>query len=104
MAHTHDFAVVGPGRHLKFRRARRALDGQRMVAIHGEPFRQPGEYARSRSVNDRGLAMHQSLRAYDLAAQRSANALVPETNAQDRQLADEMTDRLDRDTGLVVMM
>jgi hypothetical protein len=100
VAHAHDFAVLRPGRHFQHLGAGGALDGQRVVAVDRELFRQPGKHALLRGGDDAGLAVHQLLRADDVAAKRRANALVAQAHAQDGQLAGKVLDRSHRDAGL----
>jgi hypothetical protein len=99
VAHAHDLAVLGPGSDLQHLGAARALDGQRVVAVHRELRGQPSEHALLRGGDDAGLAVHELLRANDLAAKGRTNALVPQTHAQDGQLAGKVLDGSHRDTG-----
>ena len=71
-----------------------------MVAVDHKLFGQIREHALLRGGDDAGLAMHQLLRPDDVAAKRRTNALMPETNAQDGQLAGKVPNRLDRNTRL----
>src|SRR6185369_5951005 len=96
VAHPHDFAVFSPGRGNQVSRARGLLDGQRVIAVDGEFFGQPGKDAFARRRDDAGLAVHELLRTHDLAAECCPHGLVPEAHAQDRQLAGEMADGVDR--------
>ena len=47
------------------------------------------------------LAVHELLGVNDFAAESLADALVPEANPEDRDLAGESADERHRDTGLV---
>ena len=97
VAHAHDFAVVGPGGDFEAGRQGRALDRQRMVANHRKWTWQALEYAFSGVRDHRGLAVHDLFGAHDLAAECFADRLVTEADAEDRQLALEVLDDLDRD-------
>lgn len=56
--------------------------------------------AQVRGGDDAGFAMHQLLRADDVAAKRRANALVAQAHTQDGQLARKVLDRSHRDASL----
>ena len=84
---THDFAVIGPGRDLQAGRASGALDRQRVVAVDRELPRQAFKHALLRGADDRGLAVHELLRANDVAAKCRANRLMAQADTQNRQLA-----------------
>ena len=79
---------------------RLALDRERVIADHREALRQRGVDAAAVVAQHIGLAVHQAPRADDLAAERRADRLVAEADAEDRQLAGELADRVDADAGL----
>jgi len=89
VAHTHDLAVFGGGRDVQALGQRGALDGQRVVADHGELPGQTGKHTLLVGGDDAGLAMHLLLSADHLAPQGGADALVAQAHAQDGQLARE---------------
>src|SRR5574341_228108 len=90
VAHPHDLAVLRARRDRQRLRQAGLFDGQRVIADHRELARQPGEHAALVGRDDAGLAVHLALGAHDLAAQRRADALVPQAHAEDGQLAGEM--------------
>src|SRR3990167_4984714 len=96
----HDLAVVRPCGHRQLLGAAGAFDGQRVVAVDRELLRQASKHALLRGRDHAGLAVHQFLCANDLAAQRSTNALMAQANAEDGQLAHEVLNGRNRDTGL----
>ena len=82
--HAHDRAVVGPRR--RFERVRQRLgDDQRVIASGGERLRDAAEHAAAVVLHRRHLAVHQLRRADDLAAERDADALVAEADAEHRR-------------------
>ena len=91
---------LGGRRDVEHRRQRLALDRQRVVADHREPLGQRRVDAAAVGRDDVGLAVHLPLRADDLAAERRADRLVAEADAEDRQLAGEGPDRVDADARL----
>ena len=78
-----------------------ALDHERMVACRLERARQAREHPLPGVMNHRGLAVHDLLRVHDLTAIGLADSLMPETHAEDRDLAAETLDRIYANTGLV---
>src|ERR1019366_7607887 len=69
------------------------------IADDVERGRQGGIDAPPVSRDAARLAVHQAARAHDLSAERRADRLVAETDAEDRQLARERADRLDANAG-----
>jgi hypothetical protein len=96
----HDLAVGGPGGDLEALGQRLALDCQRVIAGGGERARQAGEHADARVLDGGGLAVHQRPGSDHPAAERVADCLVAEADAEDRHPAAEAADHLERDAGL----
>src|SRR5476649_2380369 len=90
VAHAHDFAIVGPCRHFEAGRQRAAFNGQRVIADHGERRRQILEDADAGVRDDGSFAMHDLLGADDFSAERFADGLVAEADAEYRLLAGEV--------------
>src|SRR4029434_10339554 len=89
MANTHDLAVLAFGGDIQARGQRRSLDRERMISRRGQRVGQPGKRACT-AVRDRGeLAVHHALRTHDAPTERLADRLVPEADAEDRDLACE---------------
>ncbi len=86
MLEAHDLAVFGPGGDLELGRQGVALDRQRVVARRRERVRQALEQALAGMMDRAGLAVHEGLGADDVAAEGLAHGLVPEADAQDRQI------------------
>ena len=87
MPHTHDFTILRPcgdGEHFG---VRRLFNRQRVVAIDRELRRQIGEHTFLRGLDNAGFAVHQLLRANDVAAECRTYGLVTEAYPEDRQLA-----------------
>src|SRR3989344_1891704 len=99
VAHTHDLAVFGLGRDVQALGQGGALDGQRVVADHGELPGQAGEDALFVGGDDAGLAVHLLAGTDHLAAQGGTDALVAQAHAQDGQLAGKTLQRGHADTG-----
>ena len=81
-------------------RQRGAFDGQRVVADDVEAFGKAPEHTEPVGADRAGLAVHLHLRPHDLAAQRRADRLVAQADAEQRQLAGEVADGLDADARL----
>ena len=99
VAHAHDLAVVGPGGDSRHRAATRARWPASGSASPSSGFGSPGR-RRAVVVRPARSCRASALRAHDLAAERRADRLVPEADAEDRQLAGEIADRRHRDAGL----
>src|SRR5688572_14768043 len=100
MAHAHDFAVLGPGRHLELGRATRPLDRERMVARGVVRRGQPGEDALAAMVYARDLAVHERVRVHHLATEGLADRLVSEAHPEDRDAPGESIDGREGNAGL----
>src|SRR5450755_1349559 len=100
VANAHDLTVFAGRGHVERGRQRRLLDGQRVVADNVEVARQTGVEAAPIGRDAARLAVHQPRGANDAAAERSADGLVAEADAEDRQLAREGANRLDADARL----
>src|SRR5262245_5837421 len=92
MPHAHDLAVVGGGRDEEVGRHAVALDGERMVPRDGKRRRNACEHTAAIVADRRELAVHHALRAHDASAERLADRLVSEADAQDRDLPGEALD------------
>ena len=68
-----------------------------MITVNRELLRQACKHTGLRGGDDAGLAVHELLRANDLATKRCTNALVPQAHAQNRQPARKVANRRDRD-------
>ena len=92
VAQAHHDAAVRPRRHLEARGHGLGRDHERVVARGGEDVRQPGEDRLAVVADLGGLAVHELRRAHDLAAERLAEGLVPEADAEERhrRAADEL--------------
>lgn len=106
MPHAHDlfhFAllILGPGG--DFKTFGQCLPGhhQGMIASGGERARQAGEHPLAGMVHRRGLAVHHLPGTHHLSTERLPQGLMSQTDAENRQLAGEMANRLHGNTGLV---
>src|SRR3990170_6526558 len=87
VAHGHDDAAVGLGGDLQLvLREALALDGQRVVADRLERIGQATEHALALVVYHRRLAVEDLAGARHGAAERLADRLEPQADAQDRHL------------------
>src|SRR5690606_26155129 len=77
-----------------------ALDRERVVAGADQRVRQAAEDTAVGMVHRRGLAVHHPTSMDDPRAEGRADALVAETDAEDRQPAGELADRRHRNAGL----
>ena len=101
VAHAHDFAVLRAGGDLEAVRHAVVLDHQRVIARGNEAFRKIAEHPFAAVLDLRRLAMHHLPRAHDFPAERLADRLVPEANAEQGYLAGKLADQRERDTRLV---
>jgi hypothetical protein len=92
VAQAHDNAVVGFGGDGEFARERFALYDERVVARGGEGIRQLAEYVFAVVMDLARFAVEKYWGAYDFAAKRGANGLMPEAYAQDRKFSGEALD------------
>ena len=99
MAEGHDLAAIGAGNDFGGRRAR-GYD-QRVVTARHKRVRQIGEKARGIMMDGGGDAVHGFCCAGDDGAERLADALVAEANAEDRDFAGKSADNIERGACLV---
>ena len=85
VAQSHDFAFGRFGGYFKRARQSVAAHDERMITRRFEWIWQLRENACALMSNRRSFPMHQTRRRNDLAAEDSADALMPETNAEDRR-------------------
>ena len=90
VANAHDFAFVGLGGYLQAIGQSVALDHERMVARRGKRVRHIFEQVLFVVLNRRCFAVHHTVVDDDLGAEGVADALMPEANAKDGDLAAEM--------------
>ena len=69
VAHAHDLAVLGPGRHLQTVGQALALGDQRMVAAHSHGLRRTGKHAPRVVLHGRDLAVHEAPGTHDFPAE-----------------------------------
>ncbi len=101
VTHPHDLALVRPGADLEIGVVERlALDDEAVVARRLERVGQAAEDALTVVVDRRGLAVHDADVAHHLAAEDVADALVAETDAQDRRRGGEAFQHLVGNAGL----
>src|SRR5437764_13086534 len=84
MREPHHEAVVGLRRDREFARHAVPFDHERMITRRLERRIDAAEKARAAVVDLRQFAVHGNGRAYHLAAERVADGLMAETNAEDR--------------------
>src|SRR5579875_4199031 len=100
VTHAHEHPAFAPGRDLKLGRHALGTDGERVVAYRLDRVRQAGEHAAA-VVRDAGdLAVLDLSRPFNDRAERLADALVTEADAEDRHLAGEAANKLHRDARL----
>src|SRR5690606_31792742 len=97
----HDLAVGRARRNDEVGRHALAIRGERMIAPDLERVRNPAVERLAVVLDERGLAVHERARADDLAAEVLDDALVPQANAEHRELARERLDHRERDTRVV---
>src|SRR5256885_813875 len=101
MADAHNLAPVRAGGHDEFLLDRLGLGEQRVIAGRLKFLRQPGEHAFA-VVNDlRGLPVHETAGADDVAAESVTDGLMPQAHAQNRDLAAQLLDEIDDDAGIL---
>jgi acyl-CoA thioesterase I len=83
---SHDLSFVGFSGNLQTVRHRIALDHKRMITRRGERIRHPPKKILAVVPDRRGFAMHHPIINNDVRAKRMADALVPQTNPEDRKL------------------
>src|SRR3990170_465998 len=98
--HPHDDAALAARAHLQALRHALRHDGQRVVADRFEGVGQPRKDAAAVVLDDRHLAVLDLARALDPPAERLADALVAEADAEDGHLPREVADELDADARL----
>src|SRR4051794_34936529 len=89
MRETHDLANVRSRCHVEVGIVIQ-LDDQRVIAPCAEPVGNAGENAFARMADFRGLAMERPFGSHHPPSESLADALVPETDAEDRQAAREL--------------
>src|SRR5438067_1118284 len=94
MAQSHDRAVLGLGGDLENFGKRFPLDNERVIARRLERIGNSGEHTSADVANRGRLTVHDARRSDDLAAEDMADALMAEANAEDRNAAGEVSDRL----------
>src|SRR5689334_14781402 len=97
VAKAHDLAFRGPRGDLEAIGKRLALDDERVIARGFERRGETGEDALSFMEDRRDATVHQTIGTHDLAAERLADRLMTEADAEDRHL--RMNDGFERDTG-----
>src|SRR4029079_10422336 len=97
----HDQAVIGFGGDAERVRKAIALDHQRMVARRLERAVDAAEHAFAAMAHLAELAVHRLRRAHHLAAERLADGLMAETDAEDRHARRGVIDQIEADAGLV---
>src|SRR5665213_1172689 len=101
MAYTHDLVFIGPGAHDEIGIVERfAFDDEAVIARGLEWIGHTAEHALAVVMNGRSLAVHHSRVTHHLAAKNVADALVAETDAQDRRRRGEAFQHFIRDAGL----
>ncbi len=95
---THDLTFLGPGRDFQASRQGVPLHDEGMVPRCLKWAGQSGENIFPIVVDRRGLAVHETVRADDIAAVHLSDALVSEADAKDRDFAAEMPDRFAADS------
>src|SRR5215813_4629044 len=100
VAQAHDLAVDGPRGDIETIRQRRSLDRERVVARGLERRRQAAEYTGTGVRDRRRLAVHQCLRADDLAAESLSERLMTQADAENRPIRKSLEDA-ERNAGLV---
>ena len=92
----HDFSFFSFGGDFQAIRQRVAFDDERVVARGDEGGGDVFEKVVAVVCHGGGFAVHHPVVDDDFAAESLADALVPEANAHDRQLAAEVFDDVDR--------
>ena len=89
MPDAHDFAFCGFRRDFQAGGQRVALDNEGMVARGFKRLRQAAKYALALVLNQRCFAVHNAVIAHHVAAERRADALMPQAHAENRDFARE---------------
>ena len=98
--YAHDFPSVRLGRKLEIIRQGGVLGTQGMIAAGFERLGKSSKHGFAVMFHHRRLAMHQSFRAHDVAAEVTDKALVSEADAKYRHLLRKHTDHRKRYTGI----
>src|SRR5215469_7826559 len=101
MRKPHHQAVLGFGSEMKIARHALALDHQGMIARRFERRVDAAKHAGAAMLDVRQLAVNRDRRAHDLAAERLADRLMPQTDAEDRNALARGRDERKADAGLV---
>src|SRR5258705_2902698 len=96
MAQAHDDAVLRPRRDFEALRQALARHHQRVVTRRGKRGGEAGEDRPPVVMDLRYLAVHEAGRAHDLAAERLAEGLVAEADAEDGGPAPGPPDQIER--------
>src|SRR4051812_31472552 len=89
---SHDFAFGGLSGHFETGGQRFSPDDQRMVPRRLEWIWKLFEDTGVAVLNGRSFSMHQSICGNDVGSEHGADALMPETNAEDRNSWTELAD------------
>ncbi len=105
VAQAHDGAgsifVCGPSADFKFFREIFLLDDKRMIASGRHGRGQAAEDGFAIVTDCAGFAVHQSRSAHDLSAKGGTYGLMSEADAENRNLAREVPNEIDADSGLL---
>jgi len=105
VAEAHDGAgsvfVCGPGADFKFFRQIVLLDDKRVIASGRHGRGQAAEDGFAIVTDCAGFAVHQARGAHHLSAKGSTDGLVSEADAENRNLAREVANEIDADSGLL---
>jgi len=101
VAHTHDFAIIGPGGDFQALRQTCAFDHQRVIARGLERTWQIAKNSLLCVLDVRSLAVHQSLGVHDPAAKGLADALVAEAHAEYGDFPGKAPDQRHRHPGFI---
>src|SRR4029077_17440555 len=81
---THNETILGFGSHVEFAREARAIDHQRMIPRRLKRRIDAAKNAGAAMLDFRQFAMNRQRRPHNLAAERLADCLMAETDAEDR--------------------
>jgi hypothetical protein len=95
VAQTHDYPVAGFGGNFECARQRFSIDDKRMIACGNERLRQTAEYCFAVMLNFAGLSVHYFFGTDHAASKRSADGLVAEANAENRNFPCEALNERD---------
>src|SRR5258708_4589162 len=101
MAHAHDFTIGRPRRYFQAIRQRLALDRERVITRYAEMLRQIGKHAPAIGFDRAYLAVHDGLRAHHASAERFADSLMAQADAENRDLSRELAQHVERDARML---